>query len=105
VSALKTARDEAAKRLSLDPGVLCSRDRMEAVARRNPASVSEVMEVTELRRWQAEELAVAFVTALEPHRKPALAGDGAAPAAKEPSRSRAKRVKEEPPSSGSPYKE
>jgi ribonuclease D len=69
VSALKTARDAAAKRLSLDPGVLCSRDRMEAVARRNPATVAEVMEVEELRRWQAEELAVAFVEALEPHRK------------------------------------
>ena len=68
-SALKTARDAAAKRLALDPGVLCSRDRMEAVARRNPTSVAELMEVTELRRWQAEELAVAFVAALEPHRK------------------------------------
>jgi ribonuclease D len=71
VSALKTARDEAAKRLALDPGVLCSRDRMEAVARRNPATVDEVLEVTELRRWQAAELAPAFVAALEPHRKAA----------------------------------
>ncbi len=69
VSALKTARDSAAERLQLDPGVLCSRDRMEAVARRNPESVGEVAEVTELRRWQVEELAAAFVTALEPHRK------------------------------------
>ena len=32
VNALKTARDAAATRLDLDPGVLCSRDRMEAVA-------------------------------------------------------------------------
>jgi ribonuclease D len=69
VSALKTARDEAAKRLALDPGVLCSRDRMEAVARRNPATVAELLEVTELRRWQAGELAEAFVAALVPHRK------------------------------------
>ena len=69
VTALKTARDEAAKRLSLDPGVLCSRDRMEAVARRNPESAEEVAEVTELRRWQVSELASAFVAALAPHRK------------------------------------
>ncbi len=69
VTALKTARDQAATRLALDPGVLCSRDRMEAVARRNPASVDEVSEVTELRRWQVSELASAFVAALEPHRK------------------------------------
>jgi ribonuclease D len=69
VSALKTARDAAAKRLQLDPGVLCSRDRLEAVARRNPATVEEVAEVNELRRWQVAELAEAFVDALAPHRK------------------------------------
>jgi ribonuclease D len=69
VSALKTARDAAAKRLELDPGVLCSRDRLEAVARRNPATVDEVAEVPELRRWQVAELAADFVKALEPHRK------------------------------------
>ena len=71
VSALKTARDEAAKRLTLDPGVLCSRDRMELVARRNPGTVEELAEVTELRRWQVSELAGAFVAALAPHRKKA----------------------------------
>jgi ribonuclease D len=69
VSALKTARDAAAKRLSLDPGVLCSRDRLEAVARRSPAIVEEVAEVPELRRWQVAELGADFVRALEPHRK------------------------------------
>ena len=84
VSALKTARDEAAKRLVLDPGVLCSRDRMEAVARRNPSSVDELMEVTELRRWQARELAEAFVAALLPHR-------GATPPSNTPPRAPAAR--------------
>ncbi len=79
VSALKTARDEAAKRLALDPGVLCSRDRMEAVARRNPATVDELLEVTELRRWQAGELAEAFVAALAPHRGSTEPGEKKAP--------------------------
>ena len=69
VSALKTARDAAAKRLSLDPGVLCSRDRLEAVARKNPSTVEELAEVPELRRWQVAELADDFVRALEPHRR------------------------------------
>ena len=69
VSALKTARDNAAKRLELDPGVLCSRDRLEAVARKNPATVEEVADVSELRRWQVAELAADFVKALEPHKK------------------------------------
>jgi ribonuclease D len=95
VSALKTARDEAAKRLSLDPGVLCSRDRMEAVARRNPATVDELMEVTELRRWQARELGEAFVAALAPHRGTKQAGE------KTPSRG--PKAKRAPAQEGSPY--
>lgn len=69
VSALKTVRDAHAQRLDMDPGVLCARDRMEAVARRNPASADEVAEIPELRRWQAEVLGADFVRALEPHRK------------------------------------
>jgi ribonuclease D len=64
VSALKVVRDEAAKRLELDPGVLCSRDRMEAVARRMPGSLDELAEIPELRRWQVEELGPGFVAAL-----------------------------------------
>lgn len=64
VALLKTVRDAAAVRLDLDPGVLCSRDRMEAVARRNPLSIEEVATVSELRRWQVEVLAADFVAAL-----------------------------------------
>jgi ribonuclease D len=63
---LKGARDAAAKRLQLDPGVLCSRERLEAVARRNPATVEELAEVRELRKWQAKELGPDFLRALQP---------------------------------------
>ena len=64
VAKLKTVRDEMATALELDPGVLCSRDRMEAVARRNPRHVDDFAEIPELRRWQAEVLAEQFVRAL-----------------------------------------
>jgi ribonuclease D len=64
VSALKVVRDETAKRLELDPGVLCSRDRMEAVARRVPGSLEELAEIPELRKWQIAELGEGFVAAL-----------------------------------------
>jgi ribonuclease D len=64
VSRLKTVRDVAATELDLDPGVLCSRDRMEAVARRNPRHVDELAEIPELRRWQAEVLGPQFVKTL-----------------------------------------
>ena len=64
VSALKTVRDAHAQRLELDPGVLCSRDRMEAVARKNPATREELDTIPELRRWQADLLGDDFVKAL-----------------------------------------
>ena len=64
-AALKGARDAAATRLQVDPGVLCSRERMEAVARRNPATVEELAEVSELRKWQARELGPDFLRALK----------------------------------------
>ena len=71
VSALRTARDTAAARLDMDPGVLCSRDRLEAVARRNPGSLDELRAVRELRRWQVDVLGADLLAALTPHRAPA----------------------------------
>ena len=64
VSRLRAVRDAAAQRLELDPGVLCSRDRLEAVARRAPRSEEELAEVKELRRWQVAELGKDFVRAV-----------------------------------------
>ncbi len=64
VARLKTVRDAMALEFDLDPGVLCSRDRMEAVARRNPRHVEELAEIPELRRWQGEVLGEGFVKAL-----------------------------------------
>jgi ribonuclease D len=64
VSALRVVRDEAAKRLELDPGVLCSRERLESIARRQPASVEELAEMNELRRWQVAELGPGIIRAL-----------------------------------------
>ncbi|MBL0169746.1 MAG: ribonuclease D [Gemmatimonadaceae bacterium] len=64
VARLKTVRDAVATELDLDPGVLCSRDRMEAVARRNPRHVDELAEIPELRQWQAEVLGERFVKTL-----------------------------------------
>jgi ribonuclease D len=68
VNALKTVRDAAATRLDLDPGVLCSRDRMEAVARRKPETREQLDEVHELRNWQREVLGEGFLKALKNHK-------------------------------------
>jgi ribonuclease D len=64
VAKLKTVRDAAAVRLNLDPGVLCSRERLEAIARRKPGSRSDLEDVPGLRRWQIAEMGDDFVAAL-----------------------------------------
>jgi ribonuclease D len=64
VSRLKTVRDAAAARLELDPGVLCSRERLENVARSNAKTVDDLAAVPDLRRWQIEEMGESFIRAL-----------------------------------------
>jgi ribonuclease D len=64
VARLKAVRDHVAAELELDPGVLCSRDRVEAVARRKPRHRDELLEIPELRRWQVDVLGDEFVRAL-----------------------------------------
>ena len=65
VMKLKSIRDAAASRLSLDPGVLCSRERLESIARRKPGSVGDLDEIPGLRRWQVAEMGEEFIRALK----------------------------------------
>ena len=67
VSALKSVRDRRAAELELDPGVLCPRERLEAIARKKPATPDDMMEVPEVRRWQVEVLGEEFIGALRKH--------------------------------------
>jgi ribonuclease D len=64
VSKLKAVRDAAAARLNLDPGVLCSRERLESVARKKPTHVGDLEDVPGLRKWQIAEMGEQFVSAL-----------------------------------------
>jgi ribonuclease D len=64
VSRLKAVRDAAATRLSLDPGVLCSRERLEAVARKRPQRPADLEDIPGLRHWQIGEMGEEFVAAL-----------------------------------------
>jgi len=64
VNALRTAREEAAHRLGLDPGFLCAREKLETIARKRPKTLEELSEVPDLRRWQVEVLGPAFLKAL-----------------------------------------
>jgi ribonuclease D len=64
VTRLKTVRDEAATRLSIDPGFLCSRERLEAIARKRPKKVGDLDDVPGLRKWQITEMGEEFIRAL-----------------------------------------
>ncbi|MFN2604230.1 MAG: ribonuclease D [Gemmatimonadaceae bacterium] len=64
VTKLKAVRDAAATRLNLDPGVLCSRERLEAIARKRPSKVKDLDDVPGVRRWQIAEMGEEFVEAL-----------------------------------------
>jgi len=65
VAKLKSVRDAAATRLNLDPGVLCSREKLESIARRKPSKVSDLDDVPGLRKWQIAEMGEQFVSALK----------------------------------------
>jgi ribonuclease D len=68
VIALKTVRDDAATRLDMDPGVLCGRDRLEAVARKNPRTLDDFADIPAFRRWQSATLGEGFLKALAAHK-------------------------------------
>jgi ribonuclease D len=64
VERLKAARNRIAATLAVDPGVLCGRTTLEAVARAGPKDRAGLAQVSELRRWQIDVLGDALLEAL-----------------------------------------
>ena len=64
VERLKAVRNRMAGELRIDPGVLCGRTTLEAVARAAPKDRAGLAQVGELRRWQADVLGEAMLEAL-----------------------------------------
>ena len=64
VERLKGVRNRVAAELKIDPGVLCGRTTLEAVARVAPKDRAGLAQVGELRRWQSEVLGDALLEAL-----------------------------------------
>src|SRR6266446_383182 len=66
VERLKAVRNRAAAELGLDPGVLCGRSTLEAVARAQPppSDRAGLARIGELRRWQIEAFGDALLAAL-----------------------------------------
>jgi ribonuclease D len=78
---LRAVRDEVATRLELDPGVLCSREKLETIARRMPTTIEELYETPDLRRWQADLLGPGVLRALSLSGAPAQPKPAAQPVA------------------------
>ena len=83
---LRAVRDDVATKLELDPGVLCSREKLETIARRMPTTIEEMYETPDLRRWQAELLGPGILRALKspagdvvPAKAPAVAAAASGP--------------------------
>ena len=64
VERLKAVCNRLATALNVDPGVLCGRTTLEAVARAAPKDRAELAQVGELRRWQVDVLGDALLEAL-----------------------------------------
>ena len=61
---LKAARNTLADTLGVDPGVLCGRAALEAVARAAPKDRAALARIAELRGWQVDSLGDALLAAL-----------------------------------------
>jgi len=64
VEKLKAARNLAATRLALDPGVLCPKGTLESLARAQPKTREDMVKVSDVRKWQVEVLGEQFLAAL-----------------------------------------
>ena len=64
VERLKKVRNDMAAHLSLDPGVLCPKGTLEAVARARPKTKAALGDIHEIRKWQVEVLGADFLKAL-----------------------------------------
>jgi ribonuclease D len=62
---LKAARNVLATRYDLAPGVLCANGVLEAIARVNPATLEQMAEIKELRRWQLREMGGSLLAAVQ----------------------------------------
>ena len=64
VERLKTARNARALELGIDPGVLCGKSTLEAIARQRPADLAALARLDDVRKWQVEALGAALLAAL-----------------------------------------
>lgn len=64
IQSLRRWRDAAARRLKIEPALVCSRAAMAAIAVRKPTQPADLAEVAELRNWQRKLFGKEIIAAL-----------------------------------------
>jgi ribonuclease D len=65
VKALKHWREIQAKRLKIDPALICNKSLISTIAVRRPTNLSALAEIKEMKKWQIEEFGQAIIRVLE----------------------------------------
>lgn len=68
IRALRRWRETQARRLSIDPSLICSKSTMAAIAERRPLKVEEFAELDGLRQWQRKAFCKEIVAVLQKER-------------------------------------
>jgi ribonuclease D len=65
IERLKALRNGLAERYELAPGILCPNGTLEAIARVNPATLEQMSQIREVRRWQLREFGADLLAGLQ----------------------------------------
>jgi len=68
IRALRRWRESQARRLSIDPSLICSKSAMTAIAERRPLKVEDLCELDGLRQWQRKAFGKEIIAVLQKER-------------------------------------
>jgi ribonuclease D len=68
IRALRRWRETQARRLTIDPSLICSKSAMTAIAERRPLKVEELGELDGLRQWQRRAFGKEIIAVLQKER-------------------------------------
>lgn len=65
VKALRIWRDRRAKKLKIDPAIICTKALMSAIAMQRPLNLTSLSKINEMKRWQIQEFGNEIVSILK----------------------------------------
>jgi ribonuclease D len=68
IQLLRRWRENQARRLKIEPSLICSKAAMAAIAERRPSKPEDLAEISELRSWQRKSFGRGIIAALQKER-------------------------------------